>query len=119
MWEDETPSDTIDMAAELRQRIERLYLAALQASGEERSALLQRSEPEVRRAVEDLLAHDASDRLPPQDPDTDTVTVPGPKLLVLARDRGSEFDRIMAASGLAITKGNRDIVLELAAMACL
>ena len=83
MWENETSSDTIDMARELRQRIERLYLVALQASGEERSALLQRSEPEVRRAVEDLLARDVSDRLPPQDPDTATVTVPARKQFAL------------------------------------
>jgi len=38
------------------------------------------------------------------------------KLLLWDRDSDSEFDRTMAASDLAITKGNRNIVLELAAM---
>lgn len=41
---------------------------------------------------------------------------PGPKLLLWDRDSDFEFDRIMAASDLAITKGNRNIVLELAAL---
>lgn len=38
------------------------------------------------------------------------------KLLVWNRDGDSEFDRTMAACDLAITKGNRNLVLELAAM---
>jgi UDP-N-acetylglucosamine:LPS N-acetylglucosamine transferase len=46
----------------------------------------------------------------------ESLEAPGPKLLVFDRDDDSEFDRIMAASDLGITKGNRNIVLELAAM---
>lgn len=41
---------------------------------------------------------------------------PRPKLLLWDRDSDTEFDRIMAASDLAITKGNRNLVLELAAL---
>ena len=39
-----------------------------------------------------------------------------PKLLLFDRDAEPEFDRIMAASDLAITKGNRNLGLELAAL---
>ena len=39
-----------------------------------------------------------------------------PKLLLWERDADSEFDRVMAATDLAITKGNRNLVLELAAL---
>jgi hypothetical protein len=46
----------------------------------------------------------------------DSLEAPGPKLLVSDRDGDSEFDRIMVASDIAITKGNRNIVLELAAL---
>jgi hypothetical protein len=46
----------------------------------------------------------------------DSLEHRGPKLLVCNRDSDSEFDRTMAASDLAITKGNRNVVLELAAM---
>jgi eukaryotic-like serine/threonine-protein kinase len=42
------------------QRIESLYHAALETSGEERNALLSQSDPEVRRAVEALLIHGTS-----------------------------------------------------------
>ena len=40
--------------------MEELYHAALEVSGDERAALLARSDPEVRRAVEILLAHGGS-----------------------------------------------------------
>ena len=46
----------------------------------------------------------------------DALEAPGPRLLISDRDGDSEFDRMMTASDLAITKGNRNIVLELAAM---
>jgi len=39
-----------------------------------------------------------------------------PKMLLWDRDGDAEFDQTMAASDLAITKGNRNIVLELAAL---
>lgn len=39
-----------------------------------------------------------------------------PKLLLWDRDSGTEFDRTMAASDLAITKGNRNLALELASL---
>jgi serine/threonine protein kinase/tetratricopeptide (TPR) repeat protein len=40
--------------------MESLYHAALEVSGEERAALLAKSDPEIRRAVEALLAHEGS-----------------------------------------------------------
>jgi hypothetical protein len=46
----------------------------------------------------------------------ESLEAPDPKLLLWDRDSDAEFDRIMAASDLAITKGNRNVVLELAAM---
>jgi hypothetical protein len=46
----------------------------------------------------------------------DSLEAPCSKLLLWDRDSDSDFDRIMAASDLAVTKGNRNIVLELAAM---
>src|SRR5664280_300932 len=39
------------------QKMEALYHAALETSGAERAALLAQSDPEIRRAVEALLAH--------------------------------------------------------------
>jgi hypothetical protein len=45
------------------------------------------------------------------------TTLPdSPKILLWDRDGDAEFDRTMAAADVAITKGNRNIVLELASL---
>jgi serine/threonine protein kinase/tetratricopeptide (TPR) repeat protein len=48
------------MTPERWQRIEELYHAALEVSGAERAALLAQSDPDVRRAVEAMLAQEGS-----------------------------------------------------------
>src|ERR1017187_1948871 len=48
------------MTPERWQRMEALYHAALEVSGDERAALLAQSDPDVRRAVEALLAQGSS-----------------------------------------------------------
>ncbi|MDE3198997.1 MAG: hypothetical protein KGN84_21790, partial [Acidobacteriota bacterium] len=48
------------MDGERQRRIEELYHAALACADEERSSLLDRSAPDLRREVEQLLANDAS-----------------------------------------------------------
>jgi hypothetical protein len=50
------------MTPELLGQIEELYHSAREASVDERAALLDRADPELRREVESLLAHQ-SDRL--------------------------------------------------------
>jgi len=51
----ETPTDP-----EHWQQIETLYHHALESDGDDRGALLQRADPAIRRAVEDLLVHTES-----------------------------------------------------------
>jgi len=48
------------MTPERWHRIEELYHAALEVSGAERAALLTQSDPDVRRAVEAMLAQEGS-----------------------------------------------------------